>query len=234
MDAKQVFSLPQEFEVTDVEITDEVLTICVVSTQGCVCCPMCSSPAKRIHSRYERTLADLPCMGKQVRLLLSVRKFFCEAATCCRKIFVERLSPFIAPWARVTARLFELVQVIGLATGGMLGVRVTNEAGIKTSWKTVIRRIMALPEKPVEQVLEVGIDDFSLRRGRKFGSILVDMQSHEAIDVLPDRKAETVKVWLQEHPEIQKVSRDRGGEYASAAREGAPQATQSADRYHLH
>src|SRR5260221_1536612 len=234
MDAQQVFSLPQGFEVTDLEIIDQVLIICVVSTQRCVCCPVCSSPAKRIHSHYERTLADLPCMGKQVRLLLSVRKFFCDVTVCCRKIFVERLSPFIEPWARVTARLFELVQVIGLATGGMLGARVTNQAGVKTSWKTIIRRIMALPDKPADPVVELGIDDFSFRRGRKFGTILLDMQKHEVIDMLPDRKAETVKAWLQEHPEIRKVSRDRGGEYASAAREGAPQATQSADRYHLH
>jgi len=234
MDVKEVFSLPQEFEVTDVKVTDNMLTVSVTSTQGSVCCPVCSSPAKRVHSHYKRVLADLPCMGKQVRLLVRVCKFFCDAATCCRKIFAERLLPFIEPWARVTARLFEIVQIIGLATSGMLGVRVTERLGIKTSWMTIIRRIMALPEKPVEQVLEVGIDDFSFRRGRKFAAILVDMQSHEAIDMLPDRKAETAKAWFQEHPEIQKVSRDRGGEFASAAREGAPQAAQSADRYHLH
>src|SRR5579859_6476809 len=104
MDAKQVFSLPAEFEVTGIEVIDAELTINLVSTQRDVWCPDCSAPAKRVHSHYSRTLADLPCVGKSVRLCLTVRKFFCELETRSRKIFVERLSPFIAPWARATAR----------------------------------------------------------------------------------------------------------------------------------
>jgi len=111
--------------------------------------------------------------------------------TCPRKIFTERLAPFVAPWARVTARLFQMVQTIGLATGGRLGVRVTDRMGIQTSRLTILRRIMALPTGPVRQVLQLGIDDFSFKRGRKFGTILVNMQSHQIIDVLADRKAET-------------------------------------------
>src|SRR5205823_5822768 len=110
--------------------------------------------------------------GKQMRLVLSVRKFFCEVTSCPRKIFVERLIPFIEPWSRVTTRLCETVQTVGLATGGRLGVRVTDQLGTETSRQTIIRRIMALPSEPVEQVVELGIDDFSFRRGRKFGSIL--------------------------------------------------------------
>jgi len=94
--------------------------------------------------------------------------------------------------------------------------------------------MMALPTAPVEQVVELGIDDFAFRRGRKFGSILVDMQNHNVIDLLPDRKAETAKAWMKAHPEIKLVSRDRGGDYAAAAREGAPQAIQIADRFHLY
>src|SRR5947209_3924092 len=99
---------------------------------------------------------------------------------------------------------------------------------------TILRRIMALPTVPIEQVVELGIDDFAFRRGRKFGSILVDMQSHKVIDLLPDRKAETAKAWMKAHPEIKLVSRDRGGDYAAAARQGAPQAIQTADRFHLY
>jgi transposase len=90
----------------------------------------------------------------------------------------------------------------------MLGTRVTDRLGIQTCWMTIIRRVMALPTAPVEQVSELGIDDFS--RGRKFGTLLVDMQSHQVIDVLPDRKAETAKAWMKAHPEIELVSRDRG------------------------
>src|SRR5258708_3476370 len=118
MDAKQIFSLPQEFEVSSVEVMDDVLTICVVSTQRSACCPVCSSPASRIHSHYQRIVADLPCVGKQVRLVVLVRKFFCDVASCVRRIFVERLSPFIEPWARVTARLFGHIRALGLPPAG--------------------------------------------------------------------------------------------------------------------
>ena len=234
MEVKLLLSLPEGFEVTNIERTDGILTISAVSTQQSVCCPLCSSAAIRVHSSYTRTLADLPCAGQQVRLLLQVRKFFCQVATCARKIFVERIAPFIEPWARVTTRLHQMVQVIGLATGGMLGARVTDRLGIQTCWMTIIRRILALPTAPVEEVSELGIDDFSFRRGRKFGTILVDMQSHQVIDLLPDRKKETAAAWMRAHPEIDLVSRDRGGDYAAGAREGAPQATQIADRFHMY
>ncbi len=112
-------------------------------------------------------------------------------------------------------------------------MRVTVRLGIQTSWMTILRRIMALPTVPVEQVSQLGIDDFAFRRRRNFGTILVDLQSHQVIDLLPDRTAETAAAWMAEHPEIDLVSRDRGGDYAAAARKSAPQATQIADRFHI-
>jgi transposase len=92
---------------------------------------------------------------------------------------------------------------------------------------------MALPLPPVETVTHLGINDFALRRGRKYGTVLVDLSRHQVIDLLPDRKAETAKAWIETHPEIELVSRDRGGDYATAAHQGAPQAVQTADRFHL-
>ena len=101
MEVKQVAALPKPFAVMDVEMSDEVLTITALSTQACPCCPLCGKPSARVHSRYLRQVADLPCGGRQVRLLVQVRTCFCEAPSCRRKIFVERLTPF----ARVTQRL---------------------------------------------------------------------------------------------------------------------------------
>lgn len=226
-------ALPNGLAVTEIEMIDEVLTLTAVSVQMRACCPLCGVCASRVHSRYVRRLTDLPCGGQHVCLLVCVRKFFCQVSTCVRKIFAERLTPFVEPWARVTQRLYQIVQVLGLATGGRLGVRVTDRLGIQTCRTTILRRIMALPMLPVKHVSELGIDDFSFRRGKKFGTILVDMQSHQTIDLLPDRKKETAAAWMRAHPEIDLVSRDRGGDYAAGAREGAPQATQVADRFHV-
>lgn len=233
MKMKQIAALPEGLEVTEIEMVEDVLTITAVSTQAAPTCPLCGTAATRVHSRYWRKLADLPCSGQQVRLLVQVRRYFCEEPDCRRKIFVERLTPFAEPWARVTQRLFQIVQIIGLATGGRLGIRVTDRIGIQTTRQTILRRIMALPTEPVGEVSQIGIDDFSFRRGYKFGTLVVDLQTHKVLDVLADRTASTSATWMVAHPELEIVSRDRGGDYAAAARQGAPQATQSADRFHL-
>jgi transposase len=233
MSINPFLALPPSLEMISVSSQEGTLCVSLLSTPPFSCCPVCGSVATRIHSRYQRKLADLPSGGQPVRFQLLVRKFFCDAPPCTRKIFTERLIPFVAPWARVTARLFQIVQVIGLATGGRLGVRVTDRLGIQTSRHTILRRIMALPTEPVGKVLQIGIDDFSFRRGRKFGTIVVDLQTHKVLDVLPDRTADTSAAWMSIHPEIELVSRDRGGDYAAAARRAVPGATQMADRFHL-
>ena len=177
MKVKPMLALPDELEVTGLEMSDEGLTMTAVSKQLRACCPLCGTGASRLHSRYTRTVADLPCSGQQVRLLVGVRRYFCDVPTCQRKIFAERLTPFVEPRARVTQRLYQLVQIIGLATGGRLGVRVTDRLQIQTSRHTILRRILALPNEPVGEVPQIGIDDFSFRRGRKFGTIVVDPQT---------------------------------------------------------
>jgi transposase len=228
-----LFVLPSGLEMTSCSHHEGKLCVSLVSTQRTSHCPLCGSPATRIHSRYQRRLADLPSTGQSVQLLLTVRKFFCDVPACPRKIFAERLAPFVAPWARVTQRLYQIVQIIGLATGGRLGVRVTDLLEIQTSRHTILRRIMALPTEPVGEVSQIGIDDFSFSRGRTFGTIVVDLQTHKVLDVLPDRTADTSAAWMAAHPKIELVSRDRGGDYAAAARKAVPAATQTADRFHL-
>lgn len=234
MEVPATLALPEELEVTAIEMIDEVLTITAHCTRKHPCCPLCGTPAHRFHSSYLRRITDLPSVGKRVCLRVLVRKCFCDVSTCARNIFAGRLAPFVEPLARVTVRLFRVVQALGLATGGMLGARLAERLGIRTSWMTILRRIMALSQAPGQQVRELGIDDFAFRRGRNFGTILVDLISHQVIDVLPDRKAETAAAWMGAHPEIELVSRDRGGDYAAGARQGAPQAIQVADRFHLY
>ncbi len=159
MEVKPALALPDGLEVTALEKIDEILTITAVSKQISPCCPLCGTHTARVHSRYTRQLVDLPCAGQRVRLQIQVRKYFCDVPSCARKIFAERLMPFVEPKARVTQRLSQIVQIIGLATGGRLGVRVTDRLGIQTSRMTILRRIMMLPTKPVGQIAQVGIDD---------------------------------------------------------------------------
>ncbi len=225
--------LPTGLKIATTSMRDDLLVVQVVSTKMKSCCPLCFCVAERRHSQYTRVVADLPCAGFRVQLILHVRRFFCDQIDCSRKIFTERLPAFVLPWARLTVRLCEAFQSLGEAPSGELGTRLAERLAIQTSPTTILRRIMTLPTGAVKRVVELGIDDFAFRRGRNFGTILVDMQSHQTIDLLPDRKKETAAAWMSMHPEIKLVSRDRGGGYASAAASGAPQAIQVADRFHL-
>jgi transposase len=226
--------LPEGLEVGSFEVTDQEVTLTVVSTQQTPCCPLCGRRASRVQSHYRRQLTEMSCAGRRVRFILHARKFFCDEQTCVRKIFTERLVPFIQPWARVTTRFFQAMEDIGLATSGMLGARLGKRLGMPASGMTILRPMMARPCASVERVVQLGIDDFSFRRGRTFGTMLVERPRHQVIDRLSDRSVETVSAWMRVHPEIRLVSRDRAGDYASAVARAAPQARQCADRFHLH
>jgi transposase len=233
IEASSLFSLPDGLELTSMVVVGNVLTIHVMATAKSRPCPLCTQQATHIRSYYTRLVADVPCAGRQVQLILHVRKFRCDTASCPRKIFTERLGSFVEAWARKTTRLRQAIEAIGLATCGEGGARLADRLAMTTSPSTVLRCIMALPLPAIESVSHLGIDDFALRRGRTYGTVLVDLTHHQVIDLLPDRKAETAQAWIETHPEIELISRDRGGDYAAAARLGAPQATQTADRFHL-
>ena len=233
MDFSSLFALPNGLEVAETSVVGPVLTLSLVATAPTALCPLCGQASQHIRSSYTRHVADVPSAGRQVQLVLRVRKFRCDTTDCPRRIFAERLTPFIKPWARMTMRLSQTIEAIGLATSGELGSRFAPRLGIVTSPTTILRRTMSLPAQGPEAVPQLGIDDWSFRRGRQFGTILVNLATHEIIDLLPDRETETAQAWMQAHPEIDVVSCDRGEDYAAAARKGAPQARQVADRYHL-
>jgi transposase len=233
MEGTKLLSLPEGMLIEQIQITENGLVITVVATSPTSCCPLCSEPSSSIHCHYRRTLRDVPCAGRRVQLLLTVRKFYCRNPLCERKVFSERLPAFVEPWARMTIRHCEQITSIGLATCGKGGTRLAARLGIQTTRQTILRRIMDLPDSSTGSILFLGIDDFSFRRGYLFGTILVNLESRRVVDLLPDREAETSAAWIRQQPDLMVVSRDRGGTYASAAAQGAPQAIQCADRFHL-
>jgi transposase len=225
--------LPDGLEIIAVSETPEELFVRVISTRPTSLCPECSTPSAAVHSYYRRKPLDLPCGGRRIRLLLSVRKFFCRVPTCPRKVFTERLPELLEPSSRLTSRLRTAIQAVGFAFNGKGGTRLCKQLGIQISRTTLLRSLHLVATPAVGQVRVVGIDDFAWKRGKRYGTIIVNLETHKLLDLLPDREAESVKTWLAAHPEVYIVSRDRGGAYADGAAQGAPQARQVADRWHL-
>ena len=219
--------------VRHVDVTATCLHMTLDSTAPGTPCPGCNQIARRVHSRYQRALADLPVGGLAVRLTLRVRKFFCDMTACPRRIFTERLPILVAPWARKTVRLIAVLRSVAFACGGELGARVLKQltmAACPATLITLIRRT-PLPSAATPRVL--GVDDWAKRKGCSYGTILVDLERHQPIELLPERTADPLVEWLETHPGVEIVTRDRSETFAKAITRGAPTAAQVADRWHL-
>jgi len=233
MPTTPLFPLPEGLDITSISETPEEVLVRVTSQRPTSTCPGCATPSAAIHSYYRRKPLDLPCAGRPIRLLLTVKKFFCRVPECPRKIFVERLPDLIAVSSRLTLRLRTAVQEVSLATCGKGGERLAGKLGMPLSDATLLWSLYLVPLPEVGQVEVLGIDDWSYRRGKRYGTILVDLHTHKIIDLLPERTVDSVVAWLEAHPEVGIVSRDRGGVYMEGATQGAPLATQVCDRWHL-
>ena len=159
-------------KLENVAVDTNTVSLCVASTCSSVSCPVCCHETARLHSRYRRTLADLPWGGRSVRLSLRVRRFRCSHSECPRRIFAERIPDLVAPYARKTTRLHEVLRLVGFALGGEGGARLLWRLGMRASPSTLLRYVVrGSPEAAYPPPNAVGIDDWAFRRGKRYGTI---------------------------------------------------------------
>jgi len=218
-------------EQIQVEENELCLTLESLAVQGT--CPKCDQESGQLHSTYLRYPRDLPWAEWPVRLHWRTKRFFCGNPKCPKKTFAERFPDFLARYARRTDRVRQKQQRLGVNVCARMAEKLLTLDQVGISDTTVNRLLLDLPEPEPTTIRVRGVDDWAKRKGQRYGTILVDLERGQVIDLLEERTAEPLVKWLEGHPGIEIVSRDRSQVYGDAIRRGASEAIQVADRWHL-
>ena len=204
-----------------------------VDSRGDAACPLCAMRSSSRHGAYIRALQDLPAQGKPVVVQARVTRWRCRNDQCERGTFAAPQPDLTASFARRTTRMAAIVRLFGHSAGGRPSERLLARLGMPVGHTTILRHVKQSARKPQALVRVAGIDDWAWKKGTAYGTVIVDLEQRQVVDVLADRSTGSTAAWLRAHPEVEMVSRDRAGLYADGARRGAPQARQIADRFHL-
>ena len=204
--------LPEGLIVDGIEYAADTLVATARSPSRTSSCPVCGRVSAQIHSRYERSLGDLPAHGRQVRIRLQVRRFRCHGDNCSRRIFAERLAPnIVQPWARRSARLQDIVHFVALMLGGRPGQNLAQRLLMPVSKDTLLRTVRRHGAPRIVPPTVIGIDDWAWRRNQRYGTIVCDLERRKTIALLADREPATSEAWLRAQQQIEIVARDSAG-----------------------
>ena len=234
LDLQQFF--PSDLQIQKIETTSDTVYIWMKSRTRSITCPKCNKECKTYHAVHKRKVQDLPVWGKRTILMLSIYEFECENPECSCVSTTENFNGFLNGYSRMTERLADLVTQLALETSCEGAARILNSMNIAISGDTVIRTLL---KRYDNQTLPscgscVGVDDFSFKKRHKYGTIIVDEETHAPVAILEGRNENTLKAWLEQNKHVTTITRDRASAYARAIEEVLPDAMQIADRFHLH
>lgn len=217
------------------EVAEEGATIRVRARTpgGPVACPGCGTETVVVHAFHERTVADVPLDARQVRIIAGVRRLRCTATDCVRQTFREQVPGVLERYQRRTPRLSGQIGAVVRELAGRGSARVLSALAMGISRHSAIRALLRVPLPAMRVPRVLGVDDFALAKRRRYATVLIDAETRERIDVLPDRTADTLEAWLREHPGVGIVCRDGSGAYGEAVRRALPNAVQCGDRWHI-
>jgi len=226
---------PEYVEITNVVESQSEILIQMETNTTAATCPICGMESTKRNCGYTRKrMQDLPILGSKVFLQVYAQMFSCINPACEVSTFTEDLQGLAGSYRHWTMRCEALIMAIAVNTSCEAASRICKEMSIDISGDTIIRLLLRHVRETPFYGEAIGVDDFAIRKGQNYGTMVCDLDSHRPIALLPGRDGKALKEWLARNKQVKLVTRDRAGSYAAAISEVLPNATQVADRFHLY